>query len=211
MAAILFVDSATAAGNTVTVPTVQVGDFMICSTQRANNTPISLITGWTNWPGTPTSNTTGGSMRVAYRIATSTSETCGSWVSSTRTNLLIYRNVTAPGAIAWTAPTVVNPISFPALTLTTLDGSSWGVRFGASTGTESAFTTGNPTTAPATPRQTASGSAGAAGWAGDSNGGMTSNPTAGTVTTSASGVNLAVTLELLGTLPSGGGQFFAMF
>lgn len=211
MAAIVFVDSATAAGNTVTVPTVQVGDFMVCSTQRANNTPISLISGWTDWPGTPTSNTTGGSMRVAYRVATSTSETCGSWTSSTRTNLLIFRNVTGPGAIAWTTPTAVNPITFPALTLTTLNGSSWGVRFGCSMGNESVFTTDNPTGAPNTPRQTASGNSGAAGWAGDSNAGMTFNPTADTITTTASGVKFAATLELLGTLPAGGGKFFALF
>lgn len=100
---------------------VAVGDLMVCFTFRdGNTTPASLVGTWTN---IATTSTTSCSARLAFKIATSTSEASGTWTNATSTIIIAYRNA-AIGA--FTSNAAVNTtFNYPTLSLLEDDGTSW--------------------------------------------------------------------------------------
>lgn len=119
-----------AGGSTITLPTHQAGDLILIHAFRDGNTaPPSLPSGWTNI-------TSGGastcSNRAGYKIAASSSETSGTWTSSTTLIAEVWRNVnpTSPIGVSASGGTTGTTITYPNLTLTKTDGSTAVSAFG---------------------------------------------------------------------------------
>jgi protocatechuate 3,4-dioxygenase beta subunit len=126
---ISFVGANSAAGNTVTIPAHQVGDLMIIYAYRNGNaTPPGSPSGWTDI-GTP-AGSQNQSDHTGYRFATSTSDTSGTWTNATNMVVLVYRGIdsTTPiggDSVAQSPNAASNVISYPAVTMSVTDGSSW--------------------------------------------------------------------------------------
>jgi surface protein len=77
-----------------TLPAHQAGDLILAFSFRSgSNTASTLPSGWININGLGANSTYG---RVAYRIATSSGTTTGTWTNATRVIFLIYRNSANP-------------------------------------------------------------------------------------------------------------------
>lgn len=118
--------SASAGAVTVTIPAHQVGDLLVIFAYRdGNNTSPSLPAGWTNI-GTANGGTNNSS-RLAYRIATVTNTSSGTWGNATGLVVHVYRgqNTVTPiggdGNVGGNNTTVI----YPTLTMTQTDGTSW--------------------------------------------------------------------------------------
>lgn len=113
-----------------------VGDLMVSLAWANNNTAQPTPpSGWTLWPvndhalgssfGNPNLSVT-----LAYRFATSTSESMAGWGGAISVAMAVFRNAT-PGASSFNGG-IGTAIGYPALTLNNLNGVSWGGRMGAS-------------------------------------------------------------------------------
>lgn len=104
------------------MPTHLTGDLLIMRAYRDGfTTPPSLPAGWTDIiSGGADSN----GMRVAYKVAASSSEVSGSWSNCTNLVCAVYRHVVSIGASAQNGSTT-DPVTIPALTLQVTDGTSW--------------------------------------------------------------------------------------
>lgn len=91
-----FIDHQTAAANSLpTMPVHIPGDLLLVRAIRGNHaTPPTLPSGWTN---IATGASFGASARMAYKFATTSSETSGTWNNATRLNIFSVRNVSAIG------------------------------------------------------------------------------------------------------------------
>lgn len=83
-----YVSSASAAAATVTMPTHQAGDLIVCCARRATGAP-GLPAGWTNLAQWGSGSSTA---RVGYKYAASGSESTGTWTSSGDVAVAVYRN-----------------------------------------------------------------------------------------------------------------------
>lgn len=115
-------------GGTASVPSMpvhDVGDLLLAFSFRDGSTSApALPAGWTSI-ATRTGTTC--SARVAYRIATSSSMTSGTWTSATSTAISSYSGVssdTPSGGVSVTSGSSTT-VSYPALTGTDPTGSSW--------------------------------------------------------------------------------------
>jgi hypothetical protein len=129
-----FVGSA-AGTNTATAPAHQAGDLMlVCATRNASTVAPTLPAGFIN-VGTISGTTN--SMRVGYKICTSTSDSTGTWTNATETVVHIYRptagRIAEIGAAVGTTGTVT-PASYAGLTLVGPSGTSWVACFGQAKG-----------------------------------------------------------------------------
>lgn len=127
--AISFVSAASAVGATVAMPAHQIGDLLLVFAFRGNSTPPTVPGGWSTLysagsAGTSTSHCLGG------KFATSASEVTGTWTNAGAVVVHVYRGVGGSGASAGATGTAAY-ISYPALTLQTVDSTSWVARFGA--------------------------------------------------------------------------------
>jgi len=111
-----------ASGTTsATLPAHKAGDLLVVVAVNPTSTTIpSLPAGWTS---IQSGSRVSVAVRVGFRIATSDSETTGTWTNASSVIAAVYRNA-AIGASAITnnASTTIN---WPALTLQVTDGSSW--------------------------------------------------------------------------------------
>lgn len=122
--ALTFVGATSAAGTTApTVPGMQAGDVIIVSAYRGQNaTAITTPAGYTNGPGA-TAN--GNADRVAYRIATSSTDATGTWTNADVVVVEVWRGAANPPFGATSSITnITSPFAYPALTLSVTDGSS---------------------------------------------------------------------------------------
>lgn len=183
--AVSYVSSASAAANTVAMPSHQAGDLIVVFAYRDGNTTApSLVSGFTSIDATG-ANTN--SARLAYKIAASGSESTGTWTNATGIVVHVYRgagigNLAVGGGSATT-------VTYPALTLNENDGSSWVARF-AGHRTATNMTTNTPSgytqrTGVATEVQGS-----------DTNGGVSTNPTSGTQSVNQNSGYRAYTLEI---------------
>jgi hypothetical protein len=108
-----FVSGASAAANTVAMPTHQAGDWIIVFTFRDGSTTYPTIpAGWTT-----DSQKTGTSLsyQVGHKVAAGSSETTGTWTNATGIVVLVYRNV-----LGFVYPTIQtgsgSTITYPATT-----------------------------------------------------------------------------------------------
>ena len=102
-------------GATVTVPSHASGDLMvIVAASLSGSTVPSLPSGWTS------AHTATGDdgRRVGWKIATSTSDTSGTWTNAAYCTVAVWRGPTSVGACASAANEVSHNAPIPALTLT---------------------------------------------------------------------------------------------
>lgn len=103
--AISYISTASAAANTVAMPSHVAGDMIVAFTFRDGNaTAPTIPAGWQGL-GQPTitgANTC--SISIAYKIAASGSETTGTWTNATGISVGVYRNAAAE---TWTTPTAM--------------------------------------------------------------------------------------------------------
>lgn len=162
--AISYVSSASAAGNTVAMPTHQAGDLILVFAYRNDNASApSIGSGFSNIHGTGGGNTNGS--RLAYKWAMSSSESVGTWTNATEIVVHVYRGVTGIGANSVGLGSSAS-VTYPALTLAKPGGASWVARFA---GNRTSITGGTP--GGYTQRQTQTRVKGL-----DTNGAVSSNP-----------------------------------
>lgn len=91
-----FIDHQTAAANSLpTMPVHLPGDLLLVRAVRGNShVPPTLPSGWTN---IATGEATGSSARMAYKFATTSSETSGTWNNASGLSIFSVRNVSAIG------------------------------------------------------------------------------------------------------------------
>jgi hypothetical protein len=159
-----FVSSATATTTSISsMPTHKAGDLLLMFAYRNNNnTAPTLPAGWTNI--TDTGGNTN-SMRIAFKIAASASETSGTWTNATELNLHVYRNAGGVGAFGAQNGSGTT-LTYGGLTLQNTNGSSQVALFGGHRSTNTAINT------PPTGTVLRSDTARAAGF--DTDGGVTS-------------------------------------
>lgn len=123
--AISFVGTANGATTTFTPPAHVAGDIFICLAFRdgSNSTP-TLPAGWTQID-TCTTNSAGA--MFGYKVAVSNAETSGTWTNATSTICNVYRGVDTTTVIGGHAPATgaSTTVSYPALTMTNANGTSW--------------------------------------------------------------------------------------
>ncbi len=145
--AITYIGSATAAATTVTLPTHQAGDLILIFAFRdSSSTAPSLPSGYTSKATASSDDFDGAAMRLGYKIAASGSETSGTWTNATQLVCHVYRGVdqTTPlGASGGTTRQTqgTTTASYPTLTLSVANGTSWIAGFGGSENTTSAIDT----------------------------------------------------------------------
>jgi hypothetical protein len=121
---ISFVGANSANATTVTIPAHNVGDLLVMFAYRSSSNALPTVpVGWT------TINSAGGannSSALAYRIATG-SDTSGTWTNATQLIIQVYRGVSASPIGAFGAMQSANSttVTYPAVTLSVTDGSSW--------------------------------------------------------------------------------------
>lgn len=110
-----------------TLPTHQAGDLIIVAAYRdGSNTAPTLPAGFINIVNAGASTN---SIRVGYKIATSSSETSGTWTNATSTIVVVYRGATI-GTASTTNTGASTTLTYGALTLNRTDNTSWVVGFG---------------------------------------------------------------------------------
>lgn len=216
---ISFISAASQAGTSITTaPTHITGDLLVRFDYRDGSTTApTLASGWTNFiaGGTGTGNTQ--SARLSYKVAASGSETVGAAANATGVVCHVYRGATDFTTGSSLAVPIFGTgssatITYPANNRIVTDGTSWMARF-AGHRTATNLTTNAPSTIPNTFRTGVATEA--VGF--DSNGGMASDPTAGTQSVSATSGWEACTVEIIwdGVYVAPGatntGRFFAMF
>ena len=125
---ITYVASATSGATTITIPVHQVGDLMIMLAHRENNTPATVPLGWTSIVSSGGGNL---SSVLAYRIATATNDSSGTWTNAQILAVHIYRGQSTSTPIGANALSNGNGtvVTYPGLTLTQNNGSSWVIGF----------------------------------------------------------------------------------
>lgn len=195
--AISAISNATAAANTVTMPTEATGDYILATVWRTGSTTAPTIpSGWTLIKTTTSTTCWGG---IYYKVAASSSETTGTWTSATSVEINVYRGV---GSIGTSTSGVGSStsITYPAVTLTKTNSTSWVYR-AAMGKTMTNMLTNVPTGY--TARGGIATPTGDAIRGCDSNAGLASSPSTGTQAVSPTSIWLAFSVELVATVPPG--------
>lgn len=129
---ITFVGECHAASTVCTPPTHKIGDLFLAWTFRAALTAPTLPAGWTS---VATASTGASSMRLACKVATTSSETATGFTNANVLNVVIYRNQAAAvtsncnsAALGGTTNNVVTSgtvVSYDTITMSVSDSSSW--------------------------------------------------------------------------------------
>jgi hypothetical protein len=130
--AISFVGSATGTNSIASMPAHQAGDLLLFFAYRDGNiTAPSLPSGYTNKGTSSSGSAADASARIGYKIATSSSETSGTWTNATSLICHVYRGVNQTTPLGSdldgsTYETELNStVKYPTLTLDVSNGSSW--------------------------------------------------------------------------------------
>lgn len=122
--AITFVGSAFGV-DTATMPAHQAGDVIVVFAYADNSATIPTIGAGFSTINAPTGGNTN-AHRLAYKVATSSAETVGTWTGASQLIVAVYRGVNASTPIGAAANlTAASDIQYPALTLAVTDGTSW--------------------------------------------------------------------------------------
>lgn len=199
--AISYVSSASAAATSLTMPSHQAGDLLVAYAFWDGSTAGPTIPA--GWSQIQTAGANTCSHKVAIKWATSSSETSGTWTNATGLVIHVYRGVGATGVTA-SGTGSSNSITYPALTLQKANSTSWVARF-AGHKTATNMTTNTPVgyTARTGVATEARGC--------DSNGGLSSNPTADAQSVNQTNGWCATSIELLAPSPNAGSTFFDDF
>jgi len=125
---ISFVGSASTSGTNATVPTHLAGDLLIAFAYRDGNILApTLAAGWTNINSSNGASSNGS--RLAYRIATGT-DLANGWSNATEVIIQVYRGISgSPIGVNTTSRGNSSIVSYPALTPSVLNNSSWVIGF----------------------------------------------------------------------------------
>lgn len=140
--AISYIGSESTDGTSVTIPAHQAGDLLLFNSFRdgSNSTPTKPA----DITQLDTNTTNSAGALSGYKIAASGSETSGTWTNATEVSVMVFRGVdnTTPIGDHQPATGSSTTISFPALTMTVGDGTSWvaGMAYHRSTDTNMATT-----------------------------------------------------------------------
>ena len=121
---IIFVAQATANGTTASIPAHNVGDLLLVFAYKSgNNTPPTVPSGWITINASGAANN---SSSLAYRIATGSDSGSG-FTGANEIVTLVYRGVSAVSPIGANGFQHANgtTVTYPALSLSVTDGSSW--------------------------------------------------------------------------------------
>lgn len=155
---------------TVTIPTHSVGDLLL---QAAHSNSAGTMTPPAGWDIVVRDTAIGPGITVISKIATATNDTSGTWGTTVHSIAsAVYSGAGVPMATATNLGTSINS-TFPALTRFWTDNTSWGVRIGVHTSSSVATPSGY------TARE---GLFTSTVYFFDTNGTISSNPTADTVT-----------------------------
>jgi len=134
----------TASATTVTIPAHQANDIIIIEAVRGATTFATLPAGYTNILTKASTSGSPVSMRIGWKVATSTSDTSGTWTNASELVCHVYR----PGAGkrltigASASNTSANStVDYPALTLMDTSGASWVAGFVACANTSEGIAT----------------------------------------------------------------------
>lgn len=118
-----------ASGTTsATIPAHQVGDLIIARGFRDGNINSPTVPGGVNWTSLDTTNgANNNGASIARKIATSTSETTGTWTNATRLDVGVWRGFSGIGVSAFNDG--IGNVNYPALA--GMGASSWVAAFGA--------------------------------------------------------------------------------
>lgn len=123
MSSISFKGRDSAEDTTITIPSHASGDLIVIAARGTDSVP----SGWTKIKSG--SYQFGASKIVAgYKVAAGGSEVSGTWTGANELHVGVYDGAASVGASA--VQTSGNTVSWPALTLTATDGSSWVTAFG---------------------------------------------------------------------------------
>lgn len=191
------ISNAAAVGNTVAMPSHTTSDLILASVWRTGSTTAPTIPG--GWTLVKTQTGTTSWMGVYKKIAASSSETTGTWTSATAVEINVYRGASGTGTGPTGGTGTGTTITYPAITLNKTNSTSWVYRTACAKAATN-ITTNTPTgyTARGGVATTASAIRGC-----DSNAGLASSPSTGTQTVSGSGVWIAISVEILMTVPPG--------
>lgn len=143
---ISYVGFATAATTTVTIPAHQAGDLIIMVGFRTTTGTFSAApAGWTAYFSDTTTATTF-QIRCAYRIATASGTTSGTWTGASQLNCFVYRGATGIGNTATVRRSGTGTtLTYPSLTLLNTSGTSWVVGFNRNSGVARSIPAGRTT------------------------------------------------------------------
>ena len=186
--------SSAVAASTMTLPTHATGDLIVMVSIRNGSTTAPTLPAGVGWiePAACTAGGNSTSYRVAYKVATSASEAAGTWTNATHLIAHVYSGGTSVAACASTSAASSTTVTYPALTMTDTDGSSWLMAVGFSSAAS------NVETVPPT-SHTARATVGAGPEASSfDRANVTSSPTSQGVTVNASGNTRGLRLEITG-------------
>jgi hypothetical protein len=126
--AITYVSGASAATNTVAMPSHQAGDLIICWAFRDGSTTVpTMPSGWISLDmgiaGTSCAS------EVGYKYAASGSETTGTWTSATGVVVVVYRGAYVDAPLYTSNSGVSSSITHPTTGVPHYDSQMWSVRF----------------------------------------------------------------------------------
>jgi len=140
---ISYIGSATGT-TSATLPSHEAGDLILAFAYRDGSTTVPTQPSGVNWSSVATANNGNtNSSRLGYKIAQSSSETTGTWTNATSVIFAVYRGVKQNTPLGVNAGTngSSSTISFPALSLSVTNGSSWVVGFAGHRSTNVAIDT----------------------------------------------------------------------
>lgn len=140
---ISYIGSATGT-TSATLPSHEAGDLILAFAYRDGSTTVPTQPSGVNWSSVATANNGNtNSSRLGYKIAQSSSETTGTWTNATSVIFAVYRGVKQSTPLGVNAGTndSSSTISFPALSLSVTNGSSWVVGFAGHRSTNVAIDT----------------------------------------------------------------------
>ena len=142
--AIEFISQATGT-NSATITGIQSGDIVLAFAYRDGNTTApTLPSSPTAWNDISSSGGNSNSSRIAWFRATGTSVDSGTFTNATSVVLLAYRGCVASGSpigVSAGGGAQSTNVSYPALSLTVTDGSSWVVGFAGHRSTNTSLET----------------------------------------------------------------------
>lgn len=119
---ISFIGQASAVADNVAIPAHVADDLIVIFAYRSASTVTPTVPAGFTTINSGSANTNGHAL--AWKIATSSSETSGTWTNAEGIIAHVYRGASGIGGQAQ-ATNIVDPAAFPGITMTVTDGTSW--------------------------------------------------------------------------------------
>ena len=119
--------SAASGTTTATLGSHQTGDLILVFAYRDGNTTAPSLPSSPTFNNIQASGANSNSARMAWRVATSSAETIGTWTNATTVIAVVYRGVNTETPIGGSAITGAQSttVTYPGITMSVTDGSSW--------------------------------------------------------------------------------------